>query len=102
MANLNLFRYAIKDIEDERDVENFRKRRNLRLPDLIISGEKKCGTKALQFFLLHHPDIIGKNSELQLRGNKNFTAGLIEQNFKILPVFTESKKSRTGWVSWQV
>jgi hypothetical protein len=81
MANLNRFRYAIKDKEDERDVENFRKRRNLRLPDLIISGEKKCGTKALQFFLLHHPDIIGKNSELQLRGNKNFTAGLIEKNF---------------------
>ena len=43
------------------------------IKDLIISGQKKCGTKALQFFLLHHPDIIGTRDECQLRGNKNFT-----------------------------
>ena len=40
---------------------------------MIISGQKKCGTKALQFFLLHHPDIIGTRQEAQLRGFQNFT-----------------------------
>ena len=34
-----------------------------RLPDVIISGIKKCGTKTIQTFLLSHPKIIGSRSE---------------------------------------
>jgi hypothetical protein len=44
-----------------------------RLPDIIITGVKKCGTKTIQMFLLNHPKIFGTKSE-NFSGNlkKNF------------------------------
>ncbi|CBY07273.1 unnamed protein product [Oikopleura dioica] len=38
----------------------------VRLPDVIIVGEKKCGTKALLAFLLEHPQISGFHQEVHL------------------------------------
>jgi hypothetical protein len=38
----------------------------VRLPDVIIVGEKKCGTKALLAFLLQHPQISGVHQEVHL------------------------------------
>ena len=60
-------------IKDKFSAEALLEKSYYRLPDLVISGQKKCGTKALQFFLLHHPDIIGTRQEAQLRGFQNFT-----------------------------
>lgn len=37
--------------------------RSTRLPDIIISGVKKCGTKTVQRFLLAHPKIVGTRAE---------------------------------------
>ena len=60
-------------VKDTFSAEALLQKSYYRLPDLVISGQKKCGTKALQFFLLHHPDIIGTRQEAQLRGFQNFT-----------------------------
>merc|ERR1719414_913965 len=60
-------------IKDTYSAEALLQKSYYRLPDLVISGQKKCGTKALQFFLLHHPDVIGTRAECQLRGFSNFT-----------------------------
>ena len=53
-------------IKDSQSADSLLQKSYYRLPDLVISGQKKCGTKALQFFLLHHPDIIGTRQEAQL------------------------------------
>lgn len=34
-----------------------------RLPDIVVTGVKKCGTKALLTFLLAHPMITGTHGE---------------------------------------
>ena len=54
-------------IKDSQSANSLLQKSYYRLPDLVISGQKKCGTKALQFFLLHHPDIIGTRQEAQLQ-----------------------------------
>ncbi|CAG5103406.1 Oidioi.mRNA.OKI2018_I69.chr1.g759.t1.cds [Oikopleura dioica] len=38
--------------------------KKVRLPDVIIVGEKKCGTKTLMTFLLEHPQICGFRQEV--------------------------------------
>ena len=43
-----------------------------RLPDVIITGVKKCGTKALQMFLLTHPEITGTRKESFYYNTNNF------------------------------
>ena len=44
-------------------ITEFDKRTFTRLPDLIITGRKKCGTKTLLAFLLQHPHIHGNREE---------------------------------------
>ena len=44
-------------------ISEFEQRPFTRLPDLIISGRKKCGTKTLLAFLLQHPRIHGNREE---------------------------------------
>ena len=49
------------------------------LPDVIIIGVNKCGTKALLMFLRTHPDIVGANRELHFFDKfKSYTRGLSE------------------------
>ena len=43
-----------------------------RLPDVIIAGEQKCGTKSLLVFLLAHPDIIGDRKEYHFTDTGDF------------------------------
>ena len=43
-----------------------------RLPDVIIAGEQKCGTKSLLTFLLAHPGIIGDRKEYHFTDTGHF------------------------------
>ena len=66
------------------------------LPEIIITGRKKCGTKAILTFLLQHPKIFGSREEFHWHDtgdfNRDFKAFLGHHGY--------SYKQRS--ISWQV
>ena len=42
------------------------------MPDIVITGHKKCGTKAMLTFLLQHPKIVGTREEFHWHNTWNF------------------------------
>lgn len=46
------------------------------LPDIVITGKKKCGTKALLTFLLQHPKIRGCREEFHWHATGDFNRDL--------------------------
>jgi len=59
----------------------------VRLPDVIIVGEKKCGTKALLAFLLEHPQISGFHQEVHLVDTGGMRSKIRTQKF--LPLISK-------------
>ena len=51
----------------------FEKSPFLHLPDIVVVGKKKCGTKALLTFLLQHPKIKGTREEFKWFGMGNYS-----------------------------
>ena len=43
------------------------------MPDIVVVGKKKCGTKALLTFLLQHPKIKGTREEFKWFGMGNYS-----------------------------
>ena len=72
------------------------KRKSTRLPGVIISGVKKCGTKSLLRFLLSHPRLTGDYRE--------YHYNLLMENFEVaLGAFLgpmdhlSQLHAKTGW-----
>ena len=71
-----------------------------RLPDLVVWGRKKCGTKTLLAFLLQHPRIHGNRQEYHWRENlgsfrndmKAFMGRFSHTNLKLEPNQTFAAK----------
>ena len=53
-------------------VAAFEQDRFTHLPDIVITGRKKCGTKALLTFLLQHPKIVGSREEFHWHSTSTF------------------------------
>ena len=54
----------------------FEENRFNHLPDIVITGQKKCGTKALLTFLLQHPNIRGCREEFHWHDTGDFNREL--------------------------
>ena len=76
MLNALLKREKMKNEIQNIFFEEYRKRSFSRLPDVMIIGVKKCGTKSLLTFLLQHPKISGCRKEFHWHSTGNFTFDL--------------------------
>ena len=52
--------------------KEFEKNRFNHLPDIVITGRKKCGTKTMLTFLLQHPKIRGCREEFHWHDTGDF------------------------------
>ena len=64
----------------------------LHLPDIVVTGKKKCGTKALLTFLLEHPKIKGCREEF-----KWFRTGNYSYDMKALLGHASNKQKYIEW-----
>ena len=64
----------------------------LHLPDIVVTGKKKCGTKALLTFLLQHPKIKGCREEF-----KWFRTGNYSYDMKALLGHASNKQKYIDW-----
>ena len=56
--------------------KEFEKNRFNHLPDIVITGQKKCGTKTILAFLLQHPKILGNREEFSWTDSNDFNYDL--------------------------
>ena len=56
--------------------KEFEKNHFNHLPDIVITGQKKCGTKTVLAFLLQHPKILGNRDEFSWNDSNDFNYDL--------------------------